>query len=67
MIIISCASLTAYCIDTETLGEDIQNELNDIIDGDVKEVLDEIGITDLSPDEIFNISFENIAKIVQNC
>lgn len=62
LIIISCVSLTSYCLDIENLGEDIQNELNVIIDSDVKEVLNEIGITDFSPDKIFNISFENIAN-----
>ena len=62
LIITSLASLTTFAIETETLDEDIQNELADIIDNDVKEVLEKIGITDFSPDEIYNISFDNITN-----
>ncbi len=61
LILVTLVSVTAYAIETDNIGEDIQNKLNDIIDGDVKDVLDEIGITDFSPDEIYNISLENIS------
>lgn len=47
-------------IDFDNLQNDINSELSDIIDKDIKDVLEEIGINSLSFDEIYNISFNNI-------
>ena len=46
----------------EDIQSNIQSELSDIIDKDVKEVLEEIGLTDFSFNEIYNISFSKITS-----
>ena len=46
----------------EDIESNVQSELSDIIDKDVKEVLEEIGLTDFSFNEIYNISFSKITS-----
>ena len=62
LMMFSLVTTTTYAVEIENIGEDIQKELVDIIDNDVKEVLDEMGITDFTPDEIYNISLDNVAE-----
>lgn len=61
-IVIPALPINAYSIDIDNIDEDIKQELTDIIDDEIKDSLEEIGITDFSPDEIYNISFGNISK-----
>lgn len=53
------ATENTYAEDVES---NVQSELSDIIDKDVKEVLEEIGLTDFSFNEIYNISFSKITS-----
>lgn len=55
-------SVKAHCVDSENIAEDIQQELDNIIDEEISDTLEDIGISDFTPEEIYNISFDNIAK-----
>lgn len=49
-------------VDSYDIDNKIQGELSDVIDTDVKEVLEEIGISEFNADEIYNISFDKISN-----
>ena len=57
-------AITAEAVENitpENLSEEIKQELTDIIDSDVKDALEYIGISDFDFSEIYNISFSKIS------
>ena len=63
LVLISGLSVCATDIDDiDNIEEEIGNQLFSSIDNDIADILDEIGINDLSFENIYNISFENITS-----
>ena len=48
-------------INTENLSDEIRQELSEIIDSDVRDALEDIGISDFDFSQLYNISFSKIS------
>lgn len=65
LIVTASLAVNVYATDisnADNLQSNIMGELADAIDYDTARVLEEIGLSDLSLDEIYNISFDNISS-----